>query len=157
MHCAAVGHVQTDGKVVPAKAWAVSYYSAPSGSHFAISARDLLEFVRLHLTDPALAALREPQVESVLDYGGGVTGWMLYQDGVVGRTGVAKGQKAWLRVVPSAGVAVAVLTNSTGGERLAYEIFGAALRDLAGVETAPRPVPPLNPTGTDADRTCYLG
>ncbi|MGW5161678.1 serine hydrolase domain-containing protein [Nonomuraea wenchangensis] len=158
LHRAAVGHVQTGGKVVPAKEWAVSYYSAPSGSHFAISARDLLEFVRLHLAAPALAALREPQVESVPDFGGGVIGWglgwMLYQDGVVGHTGVAKGQKAWLRVVPSAGVAVAVLTNSTGGEPLAYEIFSAVLRDLAGVETAPRPVPPLNPTGIDADRMC---
>ncbi|MEV4581914.1 serine hydrolase domain-containing protein [Nonomuraea jabiensis] len=158
LHRAAVGHVQAGGKVVPAKAWAVSYYSAPSGSHFAISARELLEFVRLHLTDPALAALREPQVESVPDFGGGVIGWglgwMLYQDGVVGHTGVSKGQKAWLRVVPSAGVAVAVLTNSTGGEPLAYEIFGAVLRDLAGVETAPLPVPPLHPTGIDADRMC---
>ncbi|SFI30425.1 CubicO group peptidase, beta-lactamase class C family [Streptosporangium canum] len=158
LHRAAVGHVQTGGKVVPAKQWAVSYYSAPSGSHFAISARELLEFVRLHLTDPALAALREPQVESVPDFGGGVIGWglgwMLYQDGVVGHTGVAKGQKAWLRVVPSAGVAVAVLTNSTGGEPLAYEIFGAVLRDLAGVKTAPLPVPPLNPAGIDADRMC---
>ncbi|MFI6742270.1 serine hydrolase domain-containing protein [Nonomuraea sp. NPDC050451] len=158
LHRAAVGHIQTGGETVPAKKWAVSYYSAPSGSHLAISARDLLEFVRLHLTDPALAALREPQVESVPDFGGGVIGWglgwMLYQDGVIGHTGVSKGQKAFLRVVPSAGVAVAVLTNSTGGEPLAYEIFGAALRDLAGVETAPLPVPPLNPTGIDADRMC---
>ncbi|MBN6054830.1 beta-lactamase family protein [Nonomuraea sp. RK-328] len=158
LHRAAVGHVQTGGEVVPAKEWAVSYYSAPSGSHFAISARELLEFVRLHLTDPALAALREPQVQTVPDFGGGVIGWglgwMLYQDGVVGHTGVAKGQKAWLRVVPSAGVAVAVLTNSTGGEPLAYEIFSAVLRDLAGVETAPLPVPPLNPTAIDADRMC---
>ncbi|WP_431934483.1 serine hydrolase domain-containing protein [Nonomuraea jabiensis] len=158
LHRAAVGHIQTGGEVVPAKAWAVSYYSAPSGSHLAISARDLLEFVRLHLTDHALAALREPQVESVPDFGGGVIGWglgwMLYQDGVVGHTGVSKGQKAFLRVVPSAGVAVAVLTNSTGGEPLAYEIFGAVLRDLAGVETAPLPVPPLNPTGIDVDRMC---
>ncbi|MGP4101428.1 serine hydrolase domain-containing protein [Nonomuraea sp. KM90] len=158
LHRAAVGHIQTGGEVVPAKEWAVRYYCAPSGSHLAISARDLLEFVLLHLTDPALAALREPQVESVPDFGGGVIGWglgwMLYQDGVVGHTGVSKGQKAWLRVVPSAGVAVAVLTNSTGGAPLAYEIFGAALRDLAGVETAPLPVPPLNPTGIDADRMC---
>ncbi|MFI7229364.1 serine hydrolase domain-containing protein [Nonomuraea angiospora] len=158
LHRAAVGHVQSGGEVVPVKAWAVSYYSAPSGSHFAISARELLEFVRLHLTDPALAALREPQVESVPDFGGGVIGWglgwMLYQDGVVGHTGVAKGQKAWLRVVPSAGVAVAVLTNSAGGAPLAYEIFEAVLRDLAGVETAPLPVPPLNPARIDADRMC---
>ncbi len=155
---AAVGHIQTGRTVVPTKQWAVSYYSAPSGSHLAVSARDLLEFVRLHLTDRPLAALREPQRESVPDFGGGVVGWglgwMLYQDGVVGHTGVSKGQKAFLRVAPSAEVAVAVLTNSTGGEPLAYEIFGAVLRDLAGVETAPLPVPPRKRTRIDASRMC---
>ncbi|GAA1285578.1 serine hydrolase domain-containing protein [Saccharothrix xinjiangensis] len=158
LHRAAVGHVRTGGEVVPVKDWAVSYYSAPSGSHLATSARDLLEFVRRHLADPALAALREPQVEPVPDFGGGVTGWglgwMLHRDGVVGHTGVAKGQKAFLRVAPSAGVAVAVLTNSTGGEPLAHEILGTALGELAGVETAPLPVPPPNPTAIDADRMC---
>ncbi|BCY09811.1 serine hydrolase [Actinoplanes sp. L3-i22] len=155
---AATGHVQTGTAVVPAKDWAVSYYSAPSGSHFAISARELLEFVRLHLTDPALAALREPQVASVPDFGGGVVGWglgwMLYPDGVVGHTGVSKGQKAFLRVVPAAGVAVVVLTNSTGGAPLAYEIFDTALRDLAGIETPPLPTPPADPAGIDAGRMC---
>jgi CubicO group peptidase (beta-lactamase class C family) len=159
LHRAAVGHIRGAGdEIVPTKTWAVSYYAAPSGSHFAISARDLLEFVRLHLTTPTLAALREPQVENVPDFGGGVIGWglgwMLYRDGVVGHTGVAKGQKAFLRVVPSAGVAIAVLTNSTSGEPLAHEIFGAALRDLAGVETAPLPTLPSNPTRIDGDRMC---
>ncbi|MFD7658941.1 serine hydrolase domain-containing protein [Actinosynnema sp. NPDC059797] len=158
LHRAAVGHVHTGAEVVPVKEWAVSYYSAPSGSHLAISARELLEFVRLHLADDSLAALREPQVEPVPDFGGGVTGWglgwMLHRDGVVGHTGVSKGQKAFLRVAPSAGVAVAVLTNSAGGEPLAHEIVSAALEDLAGVETAPLPVPPPNPTGIDEDRMC---
>ncbi|HUQ59180.1 serine hydrolase domain-containing protein, partial [Lentzea sp.] len=44
LHRAAIGH--TDG--VPATKWAVSYSTAPSGSHLAMSARDLMEFVRLH-------------------------------------------------------------------------------------------------------------
>ncbi|SDW76619.1 CubicO group peptidase, beta-lactamase class C family [Amycolatopsis xylanica] len=160
LHRAAVGHVQTGEEVVPTNEWAVSYSSTPSGSHLAISARDLLEFVRLHLSDPALAALREPEVESVPDFGGGVIGWglgwMRYPGGVVGHTGVSKGQKAFLRVVPSAGVAVAVLTNSTGGEPLAHEIFGGVLRDLAGVDTAPLPVPPPDPAALDVDRMCGI-
>jgi CubicO group peptidase (beta-lactamase class C family) len=155
---AAVGHVRVGGEIVPTTKWAVSYYAAPSGSHFAISARELLEFVRLHLTDHTLAPLREPQVEAVPDFGGGVLGWglgwMLYRDGVVGHTGVSKGQKAFLRVVPAAGVAVAVLTNSTGGEPLAHEILDATLGELAGVETAPLPVPPVDPGPIDADRVC---
>ncbi|WP_256373286.1 serine hydrolase [Actinosynnema pretiosum] len=103
----AAGHPVTGGEVVPVNRWAVSCCRSPSGSHLAMSARDLLEFVRAHLTDPALAALREPQVERVPDFGGGVEGWgpgwMLHRDGVVGHTGVAEGQKAFLRVAPSAG------------------------------------------------------
>ncbi|MET9266325.1 serine hydrolase domain-containing protein [Amycolatopsis sp. NPDC004079] len=158
LHRAAVGHIETAGKLAPTKSWAVRYFSTPSGSHLAISARDLLEFVRPHLADPTLAGLREPQLESVPDFGGGVLGWglgwMLYRDGVIGHTGVSKGQKAFLRVVPSAGVAMAVLTNSAGAEPLAHELFSTVLRDLAGVETAPLPVPPANPAPIDADRMC---
>ena len=154
LHRVAVGHTGAE----PTKTWAVSYATAPSGSHLAMSARDLLGFVRPHLTDPTLAALREPQLDSVPDFGGGVLGWglgwMLYQHGVIGHTGVSKGQKAFLRVVPSAGVAVAVLTNSASGGALAHEILGAALRDLAGVRTAPLPVPPVDPAPIDADRMC---
>ncbi|MEV4598026.1 serine hydrolase domain-containing protein [Amycolatopsis sp. NPDC049253] len=156
LHRAAVGHVEAAGELVPTRSWAVRYHCVPSGSHLAMSARDLLAFVRLHLTDETLAALREPQLDSVPDFGGGIVGWglgwMLHRDGVLGHTGVSKGQQAFVRVAPSAGVAVAVLTNSSGGAPMAYEIFGAVLRELAGVETTPLPVPPANPAPIDPDR-----
>jgi CubicO group peptidase (beta-lactamase class C family) len=143
LHRAAVGHVGTE----PTKKWAGSYSTAPSGSHLAMSAHDLLTFVRLHLTDPALAPLREPQLD-VPDYGEGVIGWglgwMRYPGGIVGHTGVSKGQKAFLRVDPAAGVAVAVLTNSTNGEPLAHDVFTAN-----GMEMAPPPVPPADPAPID--------
>jgi CubicO group peptidase (beta-lactamase class C family) len=149
LHRTAVGHDRVGGVLVPTTKWAVSYCTAPSGSHLAMSARDLLELVRPHLTDPALAVLREPQVDFVPDFGGGISGWglgwMLYPGGVVGHSGVSKGQKASLRVVPSAGVAVAVLTNCAGGEPLAHEILNAVLGELAGIETPPPPVPPAHP------------
>ncbi|MCP2323255.1 CubicO group peptidase (beta-lactamase class C family) [Hamadaea flava] len=158
LHRAAIGHVATDGELAPTKSWAVRYFSTPSGSHLAMSARDLLKFVHLHLTDPALAALREPQLESVPDFGGGVVGWglgwMLYQDGVVGHTGVSKGQTAFLRVVPSAGVAVAVLTNSSGAAPMAYEILTAVLADLTDAVTTPLPVPPAESIPVDVGRMC---
>jgi len=143
LHRAAVGHVKT----TPTKKWAVSPQTAPSGSHLAMSAHDLLVFVRHHLTDPALAELREPQLD-VPDFGEGVVGWglawMRYGDGVFGHTGVSKGQKAFLRVVPEKGLAVAVLTNSTNGVPLAYDVFNAN-----GIETAPLPTPPTNPAPID--------
>jgi CubicO group peptidase (beta-lactamase class C family) len=153
LHRAAVGHF--DGGE-PTTSWAVRYHCTPSGSHLAISARELLEFVRMHLTDPKLAALRETQLDEIPDFGGGQVGWglgwMCYRDGVVGHTGVSKGQKAFLRVAPSAGVAVAVLTNSAGGAPMAYEIFAQVLHDLAGIETDPLPLPPADPAPIDVDR-----
>ncbi|MGW6929520.1 serine hydrolase domain-containing protein [Lentzea sp. NPDC054927] len=121
---------------------------APGSSHLEMTARDLLEFVRLHLTDPALAALREPQLDDIPDFGGDITGWglgwMLYPGGTVGHTGVSKGQKSFLRVVPAQGLAVAVLTDSPRGEPLAHEIFTAA-----GIECAPPPSPPADPAPVD--------
>lgn len=132
LHRAAVGH-REDGS--PVTEWAVAYGTAPSGSHCAMSARELLEFARLHLDDPKLAVLRETQVESVPDLGIGVVGWglgwMLHRDGVVGHTGVSKGQKAFLRVAPDKRVAVAVLTNSVRSEPLAHRIFSELLHDEA--------------------------
>ncbi|MFD5828953.1 serine hydrolase domain-containing protein [Lentzea sp. NPDC060358] len=134
LHRAAVGH--TDG--VPTTRWAVSYSTAPSGSHLAMSARDLMAFVRLQLRDHA--ALREPQLGSVPDFGGGIRdwglGWMLYDGGIAGHTGVSRGQKAFLRLDPANAKAVAMLTNSTNAEPLAHEVFSATLGPIA-----PPPVP----------------
>ncbi|MGW6449386.1 serine hydrolase domain-containing protein [Lentzea sp. NPDC055074] len=133
----------------------VGHGTLPGASDFAMNARDLLEFVRLHLDDPELAVLRETQVEAVPDFGGGVTGWglgwMLYPDGVVGHTGVAKGHKAYLRVVPASGTAVAVLTNSAHSEPLAHEIFTGLLKEVA---TKAPPTPAENPGPIDAARMC---
>ncbi|GAB2864188.1 serine hydrolase domain-containing protein [Lentzea nigeriaca] len=142
LHRAAVGHTGT----VPTKKWAVSYRTAPSGSHLAMSARDLLTFVRHHLTD--FSELLEPQVDPVPDFGDGIVGWglgwMLYPGGIAGHTGVSKGQKAFLRVAPAKDLAVAVLTNSTNGRPLAYEIFNEI-----GIDAAPPPTPPADPAPID--------
>ncbi|GGN18613.1 serine hydrolase [Lentzea pudingi] len=133
----------------------VGHGTAPGASDIAMNARELLEFVRLHLDDPKLAVLREVQVENVPDFGGGVVGWglgwMLYRDGVVGHTGVAKGHKAYLRVVPESGTAVAVLTDCANSEMLAYEVFTGLLKD---VTTEAPPTPAENPGSIDAARMC---
>ena len=122
--------------------------AAPGSAHLMMSARDLLEFVRLHLTDPALAALREPQLDDIPDFGDGITGWglgwMRYPGGIIGHTGVSKGQKSFLRVNPATDVAMAVLTNSPGGAPLAHDLFTAA-----GIESTPPPLPTANPPAVD--------
>ncbi|MGI5504187.1 serine hydrolase domain-containing protein [Lentzea sp. CA-135723] len=128
-HRTAFGHVE-DG--TPVANWAVAYGTAPSGSHFSISARQLMEFVRLHLDDPGLAAMRADQGVVVPDLGTGAVGWglgwMRFRDGV-GHTGVSKGQKAFLHV-DAERRAVAVLTNSVNGEPLAHDLITRLMRSV---------------------------
>jgi CubicO group peptidase (beta-lactamase class C family) len=149
LHRAAVGHEAVNGALTPVKTWALAYSNAPGGAQLAMSAHDLLAFIRLHLTD--FAELREPQVDVPPNVGPPQwgLGWMLYGDGVVGHTGTTIGQKAFLRVVPDKGVAVAVLTNGLGGAPLAHEIITDTLRELTGVETPPRHTPPADPASVE--------
>lgn len=133
----------------------VGHGTASGASDVAMNARELLEFVRLHLDDPKLAVLRETRTTAVPDFGGGVIGWglgwMLYRDGVVGHTGVAQGHRAYLRVVPESGTAVAVLTDCANSELLAHEVFTELVE---GVTTEAPPTPAENPGPIDAARMC---
>jgi hypothetical protein len=71
---------------------------------------------------------------------------------VVGHDGGTLGQSAYLRVVPEAGIAVALLTN--GGDVLPVfrKVFGHPLAELAGVNLPTLPVPPTDPLPVDAER-----
>jgi hypothetical protein len=79
----------------------------------------------------------------LFDYPGGT---------VIGHDGGTTGQSAHLRVVPEAGIAVALLTN--GGDELPVfrTVFGHLLAKLAGVDLPPLPVPPTDPVPVDAER-----
>jgi len=82
-------------------------------------------------------------------------GWALPDYGgplVIGHTGRTVGQCAFLRVVPEAGVAVAMLSNGGDVYPMFAEVFGHLLRELAGVVQPPLPVPPAVPRRVDADR-----
>ena len=74
---------------------------------------------------------------------------------IIGHDGGTIGQSAFLRIVPEAGVAVALLTN--GGDTMALyaDLVGRILRELAGTELPALPTPPAEPAPVDADR--YLG
>ncbi len=138
-----------------------------------MSAGDLLRFAQVHrdggaahdgsvvLSGASVAAMRERQVSQ--PYLGGESvglglAWHIFdRDGgtVFGHGGGTLGQAAILEIVPSAGVAAAVLTN--GGDVLALyrEIVGRALEELAGIRIAPPPVPPTDPQPVQPDR--YAG
>jgi CubicO group peptidase (beta-lactamase class C family) len=156
----AIGHLQVEplAPVRPAPVWSPPPSNAPAGSTLAMCARSLLGFVQMHLSDPSFSMMRQPQVV-VPDLGWlrghwGL-GWMLfdYPGGtVVGHDGGTLGQSAYLRVVPEAGIAVALLTN--GGDVLPVfrKVFGHPLAELAGVNLPTLPVPPTDPLPVDAER-----
>ncbi|MDT7572842.1 MAG: hypothetical protein QOE05_3016 [Actinomycetota bacterium] len=156
----AVSHVQTpDGALTPSPVWTYARALGPAGLICA-TAGDLLEFARLHLRDgatrdghallaPSTArAMRDHEVDVPAGWPGDSwgLGWIRYDwpgGPVVGHDGGTIGQRAHLRLVPSTGVAVAVLTNAPGGTFVAR----AVLRELLGeygvqvpgpVQVAPR-------------------
>jgi CubicO group peptidase (beta-lactamase class C family) len=112
-----------------------------------VSAGDLARFAQMHLdggrgvlSADAVAAMRRREVDSpdkwTVDADGWGLGWTLYDwNGVFGygHDGAAIGQYSYLRVVPHAGVAVALLTNGGGARRLYAELFRELLDELAGV------------------------
>jgi CubicO group peptidase (beta-lactamase class C family) len=136
----------------------------------AMSARDLLAFGRMHLdggrapdgtqvlAEETVAAMRQRQVGlpdlRILGDAWGL-GWELY-DGlgtaVIGHGGNTIGQASFLYVLPERGVAVVLLTNGGNPYGLADAVVGQALRELAGVELRPMPVPPEDPVPVDATR-----
>jgi CubicO group peptidase (beta-lactamase class C family) len=156
----AVGHLRSnaDGRMEPVRVWSMVASTAPAGALLTMSAHELLKFVRMHLSCSDFDAMREPQV-AVPDLGmisghWGL-GWALPAYGgrtVLGHTGRTPGQRAFLRVVPDAGVAVAMLTNGGDVYPVYSAIFGHLLEELAGVVQPKLPVPPARSCPVDPDR-----
>lgn len=160
LQLAAVGHVQDDrsAPLAPTRTWAMARSNSPAGSRLAMRAEDLIAFARLHLDggrtaagEPLLGAdaVREMQRPQILlpEIAQGTAwgiGWEMWQrDGgwVIGHDGSTIGQSARLRVVPSRGIAVAILANGGETKPVFAEIVDGVLAELAGIapEEPPRP------------------
>ena len=124
---------------------------APAGSAFAMNARALITFARTHLETKSYDAMRQEQVRQPGSGGGWGLGWSIYDDGI-GHTGATMGHFAYLRAVPEAGVAVAILTNGGPVSRFAQELLSHLLGELADVRLPDPPVPPAVPVPVDADK-----
>ncbi|WP_167970524.1 serine hydrolase domain-containing protein [Lentzea indica] len=162
LHEMADGHLDEDGELRPTtdhlpESW------APSGAVLAMSARELLEFVRMHLETTEFDAMREPQATHP-DFGTGEWWWGLgwelsnVEGGtMIGHTGSTVGYTSVVRVVPEAGVAVAVLVN---GSKAAWPFFAAILDhllgELAGVRTRKLPDVPADPIPADPGKLAGL-
>jgi CubicO group peptidase (beta-lactamase class C family) len=179
---AAVGHIETEpgAGYQPTPIWALARSNAAAGSMFAMSARSLLAFARMHLEDGRAsdgtrvltagtpARMQERQV--AVPYLGHLgTSWGLgferfdLPDGeLVGHDGNTIGQAAFLRLVPGTGVAIAVLTNGGAAGPVFRELAGHVLSELTGRVIPAEPVPVAEPPHVDAERfagtyTCDVG
>ncbi|MET8471909.1 serine hydrolase domain-containing protein [Streptomyces sp. NPDC006422] len=152
----AIGHLGTDPQ--PAPVYGLPPSTAPAGAALAMPARSLLGFAQLHLADRSFDVMRETQVTvpplgALGDRWG--LGWMLYDRAgadMIGHDGGTIGQYAFLRVVPDAGVAVAVLTNGGDAAALFQDVGGHLLAELADVRLPALPRVPEDPASVDAHR-----
>ncbi|GAA3257550.1 serine hydrolase domain-containing protein [Dactylosporangium siamense] len=170
LHRAAVGHLDD---AVATTTWALPRSNAPAGSMLAMTPADLLGFAAMHLaggTAPdgtrilapeTVLAMQTPQVTvpDLATMGGSWgLGWERDEyDGrvVVGHDGGTIGQAAFVRVVPDAGVAVALLTNGGDVLGLYRDVVGHLLEQLTGIVLPGPDVPPAHPEPFDP--APYLG
>jgi CubicO group peptidase (beta-lactamase class C family) len=166
---AAMGHIQPAGELVTAPMWGLPRTAGPAGA-ICSTASEVVRFAQLHLEGGgdvlqrgSVAAMQEPQV-AVPSGGVGTSaahwglGWEMFEWGgrkVVGHDGGTIGQAAFLRVVPDAGVAIALLTNGGNPNALFRDVFGLLLAETAGVDLPEDPVPPETPLPVDA--SAYVG
>ncbi|MEV6675129.1 serine hydrolase domain-containing protein [Streptomyces sp. NPDC051162] len=164
---AAMGHLGEPGQdPEPAPAWDMMPRSAGPYGRVIASAADVVRLAAMHLdggtaqdgtrllSPGTVAAMQRREVDvpdkwTVSADGWGL-GWTLYDwDGIAGfgHDGASIGQYAYLRVVPEAGVAVALLTNGGGARKLYASLLRELLAELAGVRMpdslAPAERPPV--------------
>jgi CubicO group peptidase (beta-lactamase class C family) len=166
---AAIGHIQPGGELVAAPVWGLPRTAGPAGS-ICSTASEVVRFARLHLDGgegvlrpESVAAMQEAQI-AVPSGGVGTSaahwglGWEMFEWGgrkVVGHDGGTIGQAAFLRVVPDAGVAIALLTNGGNVMALFRDVFAPLLAETAGVDLPAELAPPETPLPVDA--SSYAG
>jgi len=167
---AAVGHVaEGDAEPEPAPVWVLPRSAGPAGLITA-SAADLLAFAALHLrggvapdgtrvlSEATVKAMTEQQVElpdrHTLGDSWGL-GWIRFGwDGqrLIGHDGNTIGQSAFLRILPSQGLAVTLLTNGGNAHDLYEDLYHELFAELAGVAMPYPLAPDASPPKVDGSR-----
>ncbi|MGG2464007.1 serine hydrolase domain-containing protein [Streptomyces sp. RGM 3693] len=166
---AAMSHLGEPGQDPdPAPSWDLMPRSAGPYGRVIASAGDLARLARMHLaggvaedgtrvlSEETVALMQRRVVDSPdkwsVSADGWGLGWTLYDwNGVqgYGHDGASIGQYGYLRVVPSAGVAVALLTNGGGARELYAALYRELLAELAGVTMPDAFAPPAKPPVVD--------
>lgn len=171
----AQGHIELEPGAghQPTPVWALARSNAPAGAMLAMRPRDLLKFAAMHLADGQAAdgtqvlapgtAARMHAKEVELPYLGvmgdswglGFERFDTPQGEIIGHDGSTIGQNAFMRMVPEAGLVVALLTNGGDTLSLYHDVVGHVVAELSDTELPPLPKPPASPEAVDASR--YVG
>ncbi|MFJ8469850.1 serine hydrolase domain-containing protein [Streptomyces swartbergensis] len=166
---AAMGHLGEPGQDPdPAPSWDLMPRSAGPYGRVIATAGDLARLARMHLaggvaqdgtrilSEETVALMQRRVVDSPdkwsVSADGWGLGWTLYDwNGIqgYGHDGASIGQYGYLRVVPSAGLAIALLTNGGGARELYAELYRELLAELAGVTMPDTFAPPAEPPVVD--------
>ncbi len=169
---AAMSHLGEPGRYPdPAPMWDQLPRSAGPGARVIASAGDVVRLARMHLdggsapdgtkvlAPETVEAMRRREVDVpdkwTVGADGWGLGWTLYDwDGTpgFGHDGASIGQYAYLRVVPSAGVAIALVTNGGGARSLYAALFRELLGELADVRIPDAFAPSAEPPSVDMAR-----
>jgi CubicO group peptidase (beta-lactamase class C family) len=174
LHRVAVGHIAPgpEQELQPTTTWMLPRSLGPAGLINA-TARDVTGFARMHLRDGlgpdggvllsagATAQMQELQTELPDTYSLGDSwglGWIRFDwhgERLYGHDGTTIGQNAFLRVLPSQGIAVALLTNGGHPRDLFSDLYGEVFAELAGVQISDQLAPPA--TAPDVELSRYVG
>ncbi|WP_181770721.1 serine hydrolase domain-containing protein [Amycolatopsis pittospori] len=161
----AMGHLGPDPE--PTAVWDLLPRNAGPYGRVLATAGDVVRFARMLvdgvaadgtrvLAEETVAAMRRREVEVPDKWTLGSDGWGLGLsifdwDGVLGfgHNGSSIGQRSYLRVVPEAGVAFALLSNHGTTDRLYTSLARELLGELAGVVLPADFAPPTSPPSVD--------
>ncbi|MGC0365978.1 dipeptidyl aminopeptidase/acylaminoacyl peptidase/CubicO group peptidase (beta-lactamase class C family) [Rhodococcus sp. 27YEA15] len=148
LHSAAVGHVRSGDDLVPTPHFLISRSMGPAGLVSA-AVEDLLLFAQDSMRDDPILLRRSTHlqmIENPFDISTvamadamGLTWQILDWDGAraYGHTGATLGQNAILRVIPSRGIAIALMTNGGGTDSLTADLVSEIARVVGGVTVTP--------------------
>lgn len=175
LYGAATGHITLPGADAPivTPQWGIFRSSGPAGL-IHMTATDLLTFARLHLgggvtaedkrllSQESVAAMQHAEVDIPDRWtlaSQWSLGWFLMEWSgrrVFGHDGATLGQGAFLRILPDAGLSVALLTNGGAHVREMFDdLFTEVFSELAGVEVPRWPTPADEPG--ELDTSAYVG
>jgi CubicO group peptidase (beta-lactamase class C family) len=149
----AVGHTQRPGdEPVRQPRWTLTRANGPMGGIVA-TAGDVLAFARMHLESgvaadgteivppAAVELMTQPHVDTAVPGEQQALGWTIRRWGdaaCLGQDADTFGQRAFLRVLPSRGFALCLLTNSPLGAALARDLVPRVAADLLDLDATPR-------------------